>query len=179
MITKTLTNIKANTRKEELWDVGEQQLQKLLYQVDSLTDEALERLLPTELYNGSIRDLIYNIHFWHREFMAWHDELVHGGGYRMPARLGISRIADVKLGGEPDSLEYKCRGINWARNALLCSDLEVRELLKSHRENELFDCDRYEWTRGRNLAHYFSLVTISQYKSTVRLIRKYARLTAA
>ena len=160
--------------KEELLHLAEENFEKLLTLIDSLTPEQREaEYLFDNNRDKNVRDIVMHLHFWHLMMLEWYEKGIRGEKPDMPAK-GYTWRTIPALNAE---IWKKCQDYTLSEALKLLRTTHDRELgiIQGHSDEELFEKRRFKWTGTTSMGSYFISNTSSHYDWAMKLLRKYKK----
>lgn len=143
---------------------------KLIELIEEYTPSEQEQLFPDGSLNRNIRDVLCHLHHWHVMMKSWYVVGMKGENPPMPAKgYSWKTLPDLNRWIQK---EYEKIPLKLAKELLEASYIEIRMIIKSHSDEELFDKKRYHWTGSTSLGAYFISNTSSHYNWAYKLIKK-------
>jgi hypothetical protein len=156
--------------REELLNLSEKNYTKLLDFIDALAAEEQQKEFPKGTLNRNIRDVLMHLHHWHLMMLQWYEIGMKGEKPAMPAEgYTWKTVPDLNRWIWE---KYQELSLEDARKRLQTSYAEVRKIIKSHNQEELFEKKRYKWTGSTSLGAYLISATSSHYDWALKLIKK-------
>ena len=156
--------------KQELLDFSEKNYQRLLELVDSLSPAEQQLAFPEGTLNRNIRDVFGHLHHWHLLLLSWTEIAAVGKKPEMPAP-GHSWKTTPALNREINE-RYAAMPLPAVRQSLADSYQQVRQIISTHTEEELFTKRYYNWTGSTSLGAYLISATSSHYDWAYKLIKR-------
>lgn len=156
--------------KDELLLLGQKNFNRLNEWIDSYSIEELNQEFPKGYLNRNIRDVLAHLHHWHLMVLEWYAIDMQGEMPDVPAK-GYTWKTLPELNREIWHT-YKDIELNKARTLLNGSFDEVRKVIISHSNEELFEKKKYKWTGSTSMAAYLISATSSHYDWAYKLIKK-------
>lgn len=157
--------------KEALLDLSKINFDKLCLLVDQYEEQGIaENIFPEGTLNRNIRDVLCHLHEWHKMMQSWYSVGMNGSKPKMPAE-GYTWKTLPALNKKIHD-EYKEVDLKTARKLLETSYSEVRHIIQSHTDEELFEKKRYGWTGSTSLGAYLISNTSSHYDWATKLIKR-------
>jgi hypothetical protein len=147
----------------------------LLAAVDEVPPE--RRLGPSGYPRGSVKDMLAHLDAWHRMFLQWERVGRTGEVAAMPAP-GYSWKATPALNME---IHQRHADDCWedVMASLRESHAQVREVIESYGDEELFEKKRYRWTGSTSVGSYAVSATTSHYDWAMKHLRQSRKAWAA
>ena len=156
--------------KTELLEQGQSNFKKLWDYVESFPEEEqLKNFVPGSL-NRNIRDVLAHLHHWNLMFLHWYEVGMAGKQPKMPAENHTWKTLP-DLNKEIQAKYFKM-DLKEAKKLLNGSFKKVRDVVKTHSEEELFTKKKYHWTGSTSLGAYLILASSSHYDWAFKLIKK-------
>ena len=159
--------------KEQLLEQGQRMHDALLAFIDDLPPDTREAEFPPGTLNRNIRDVLAHLGHWHGLMLDWYAVGMKGGRPDMPAK-GYTWKATPELNQAIRDLHGK-EPMPDVRKRFEASYRQVRKLIESHTDEELFEKKRYRWTGSTSLGAYLVSATSSHYDWALKLIRSVLR----
>jgi len=156
--------------KQELLDLSEANYRALLTLIESYDDDDLDNIFPEGMLNKNIRDVIAHLHEWHMMMLSWHEAGKKGVMPDMPAK-GYTWLTTKQLNVDIRE-KHLDTSLTKARLLLDSSYVEVRKLIESHSDEDLFEKKKYKWTGSTSLGAYLISNTSSHYAWAIKVIKK-------
>ena len=156
--------------KLELLNLSELNFNKLVYFIDKLDVDAQNKEFPPGTMNRNIKDVLMHLHHWHLLMLDWYKTGMAGAKPEMPAK-GFTWKTTPEL-NKWIWEKYKQTSLEKAKECIRSSFHQLRGLIISHSDEELFHKKRYKWTGTTSLGSYFVSATSSHYDWALNLIRK-------
>jgi hypothetical protein len=158
------------TSKSELLDLGKANFEKLNGFIEKMDAQEQNKDFPPGTMNRNIRDILMHLHHWHLMMMDWHTKGSAGEKPEMPAK-GYTWKTTPDL-NKLILENYQHTSLEDAKKYLNTSYNQVRKIIDSHSNEELFEKKRYKWTGTTSMGAYFISATSSHYDWAFKLIRK-------
>ena len=156
--------------KTQLLDLSEANFQKLKNFIDGMSEEVQAQDFPEGTMNRNIRDVLTHLHHWHLMFLEWYKIGMRGVKPEMPAPgYSWKTTPDLNLWIWE---KYQSTDLITAKELLEKSYSDVRKIIESHSDEELFEKKRYKWTGSTSLGAYLISATSSHYDWAFKLIKK-------
>lgn len=156
--------------KSELLEFGETNYRKLHKFIDDFNKTEQEKEFPAGTMNRNIRDVLGHLHHWHLMMMEWYKIGMTGVKPDMPAKgytwkttPDLNRVIWEK---------YNKISLEEVRGLLDSSYSDLRNIISTHTNEELFEKKRYQWTGTTSLGSYLVSATSSHYDWAFKLIKK-------
>jgi hypothetical protein len=159
--------------KEELLVQSKVNFNKLFESIDSLPENEQLEDFPKGSLNRNIRDLLAHLHHWHLMMLDWHSIGMSGEKLAMP-ELGYT-WKDLPALNKRINDQYKTVSLVEAKTLVNQSYNDVRQLIKAHSNEELFEKKRYHWTGTTSVAAYLISATSSHYDTVLKLLKKFRK----
>jgi hypothetical protein len=156
--------------KSELLEQGMLKYEALMDCIDALSEEEQNREFPPGTLNRNIRDVLMHLHHWHLLFLDWYAKGMKGEKPEMPAK-GYSWKTTPEL-NQWIREQYLDVSLKAARKKLDESFGSIRELIKHHTNEELFEKKKYPWTGSTSLGAYLISASTSHYDWALKLIKR-------
>ena len=156
--------------KKELLDMSKQNFDKLFDFILVMDKDEQNRDFPPVTMNRNIKDVLMHLHHWHLMFLDWYKTGMSGQKPEMPAK-GFTWKTTPELNKRIWE-KYKQTSLDNAKECLKSSFKEVRKIIESHSDEELFEKKRYNWTGSTSLGSYLVSATSSHYDWALKLIKK-------
>jgi hypothetical protein len=158
------------TSKSELLDLGKANFEQLKDFIEKMDALEQNKDFPPGTMNRNIRDVLMHLHHWHLMMMDWYRKGSTGEKPEMPAK-GYTWKTTPDL-NKWILRNYQQVSLEEAKKHLNTSYNQVREIIDSHSNEELFEKKRYKWTGTTSMGAYFISATSSHYDWAFKLIRK-------
>lgn len=160
--------------KEELLELSQANLQKLLELIDSLNPKEKVANFPEGLsMQRNARDVLSHLHHWHLMLMDWYDIGMGGKKPEMPAP-GYTWKTTSELNFKIRDM-YENVSLDDMRIRFSESYQNVRKIILRHSQEELFTKKRYAWTGSTSLGAYLISATSSHYDWAIKVLKKYKK----
>ncbi|MEO1524473.1 MAG: ClbS/DfsB family four-helix bundle protein [Planctomycetota bacterium] len=159
--------------KSELLTANESCYAALTSLVDGFTTKQRQTEFPFEHRDRNIRDVLAHLHAWHEMFLAWYEIGMAGEKPVMPAK-GYTWKTTPQLNANIWS-RYQEISLRKVRSQLERTHSQIRELIESHSDEELFEKRHYPWTGTTSLGAYLVSATSSHYQWATKLLKKFAK----
>ncbi len=159
--------------KSELLYLGQQNFDKLIEYIEDLDIDEQIKEFPPGTMNRNIGHVLMHLHHWHLMMLEWYETGMAGAKPEMPAK-GYSWKTTPEL-NKWIWEKYKQTSLEKAKESFKSSFQQVREIIESHSDEELFEKKRYKWTGTTSLGSYLVSATSSHYDWALNLIRKAQR----
>ncbi len=156
--------------KSELLSLSKQNFNKLIDFIRGMDVNEQNKEFPQGTMNRNIRDVLMHLHHWHLMMLDWYATGMAGAKPEMPAK-GYTWKTTPEL-NKWIWEKYKQTSLDKAKESFKTSFQQVREIIESHSDEELFEKKRYKWTGTTSLGAYFVSATSSHYDWALNLIRK-------
>lgn len=158
------------TNKIELLDLSKKNFELLINFINNLSEIEQNADFQKGTMNRNIRDVLMHLHHWHLMMIEWYTLGMKGEKPEMPAK-GYTWKSTPEL-NKWIWEKYRETSLEDAKNDFKSSYEKVRNLIKKHSDEELFEKKRYKWTGTTSLGAYFVSATSSHYDWAFKLIRK-------
>lgn len=144
---------------EELLHQGTINFEKLFDFIESFSEQ--ENEFPKGTMNRNIRDVHCHLHHWHLLMREWYTIGMKGEKLIMPA-MGFTWKTTPDLNKwiwesyQDSSLE---ESKYWVKKGFL----NLRNIIDSHSDEELFRKKKHKWTGTTSMGSYFVSATLSHY----------------
>ncbi|SOE20893.1 hypothetical protein SAMN06298216_1370 [Spirosomataceae bacterium TFI 002] len=156
--------------KTELLELGKANFEKLIAFVDSLSDDEQGLDFPPGTLNRNIRDVLMHLHHWHLMMEDWYTQgkvgekpIIPAKGYTWKTLPSLNNWIREK---------YKEVSLYEAKLSLKISFNQIREIITSISDPDLFEKKKYAWTGTTSMGAYFISATSSHYDWALKLIKK-------
>ena len=156
--------------KIELLDLSRQNFDKLFDFILVIDKDEQNRDFPPGTMNRNIRDILMHLHHWHLMFLDWYKTGMSDQKPEMPAK-GFTWKTTPEL-NKWIWEKYRQTSLVRAKESLKSSFKQVRKIIESHTDEELFEKRRYNWTGSSSLSTYIRANTSSHYNWAYKLIKK-------
>lgn len=163
------------TTRDELLERTTSDFGRLLAAVDEVPPE--RRLGPSDYPRGSVKDVLAHLDAWHRLFLQWERVGRTGEVAAMPAP-GYSWKETPALNRE---IHQRHVDDPWedVMASLRESHAQVREVIESYGDEELFEKKRYRWTGSTSVGSYAVSATTSHYDWAMKHLHRSRKAWAA
>jgi hypothetical protein len=156
--------------KSELLHLGKLNFDKLNDFINSMDIEEQQKEFPLGTLNRNIRDVLAHLHEWHIMTLSWYKTGLEGGKPEIPAKGYTWK--DMPELNKSIREKYSKTGLDEAKEYFQSSYGEIRNLIDTHTDEELFEKKRYKWTGTTSLGAYLVSATSSHYDWAFKLIKK-------
>lgn len=156
--------------KKELLSLSELNFEKLNQFINTYSLEEQEAPFHSGFLNQNIRDVLAHLHHWHLMMLEWYEVGMAGKKPHMPAK-GYTWKTTSEL-NQWIWEHYQDTDLKQAKKLLQSSYKQVRKIIDSHTDIELFEKKRYHWTGSTSLGAYLISATSSHYDWAFKLIKK-------
>ena len=163
------------TTKRELLQRSRTDFEKVLAAADAVPSERREG--PSAYPRGSVKDMLAHLDAWHGLFLEWERIGRTGIVPPIPAEgYSWQALPDLNMTIHEAHLDDP-----WAEvmARLRDSNAQVRAVIDSYDDHELFEKKRYRWTGATSVGAYAVSATTSHYDWAMKLLRKSQRAWAA
>ncbi|MDN3203340.1 ClbS/DfsB family four-helix bundle protein [Algoriphagus sediminis] len=150
--------------------LSEENFKKLKKLVDSLSPEEQKMEFKTNTLNRNIRDVLAHLHHWHLMVMDWYEVGMRGEKPSIPAKGYTWKTLPEFNKWIND--KYTQTDLEKVKKMLDRSFGQVRNIIDSHSNEELFEKKRYNWTGSTSLGAYLISATSSHYDWAIKLIKR-------
>ncbi len=160
--------------KEQLLDLSKQNFDKLFEMINNFSEE--QRLTNFEFDNNrdkNIRDILVHLHHWHlmmlewyKIWMTWEKPDIPVKGYTWKTIKDLNKKIWKK---------YQNTSYDEAVKLVNRSFLQIRKIIESHFDEELFTKKKYKWTWTTSMGAYFVSSTSSHYDWAMKLLKQYVK----
>jgi hypothetical protein len=174
---KGSTNMPRPTSKEELLQLGDANIQKLLVFIEQLPKELQVTVFENQELNDrdkTIADVICHLHEWHNMMMNWYTVGMSGKKPAIPAE-GIT-WQTLPILNRRIYEQYEGTELQSAIQLLKNSHQKMKEIIHRHSDEELFEKKRYPWTGTTSLGAYVISATSSHYDWALKTIKPIKKL---
>ena len=161
------------TIKKDLLAQSEENYQKLITLIDSLTPEQQEAAFPFEDRDKNIRDVLIHLHEWHNMMDRWYTVGMSGEKPAIPAP-GYTFKTTPEL-NQKIWESYQQTPLNEAKQLLEKSHRRMMAIIDQHSNEELFTKKYYKWTGTTSLGAYLVSSTSSHYDWALKKTRKFKK----
>lgn len=157
--------------RSQLLDQMEDNFDALWAEVDGIPAES--RLTEGACETWSVKDILAHLDAWHEMFLLWEREGAAGGKPEMPAP-GFTWKETPALN---EAIWERTRHDDYdaVSTRLRQSYDQVRALVESYDNEDLFTKRRYKWTGSTSVGSYAVSATSSHYDWARQLIRKFKK----
>jgi hypothetical protein len=171
----SITRMARPTTRDELLERSAWEFESLIEEVEQV--EPGRRLGPSAYQLGSVKDLLAHLDAWHRMFLEWERIGRDGDVAEMPApgytwRDTAALNAAIHERHEDDAWDDVVASL-WDSHA------QIRDVIASYADDELFAKKRYEWTGSTSVGSYAVSATTSHYDWAHKLLRRSRKAWAA
>ena len=156
--------------KTELLALSRENFEKLMRFIDEMTTEEQHKEFPGGTMNRNIRDVLAHLHHWHLMMLNWYKVGMAGEKPDMPAK-GYTWKTTPEL-NKWIWEHYRKTDLNEVKKQINTSFRDIRNIIKPHTNEELFEKKRYKWTGTTSLGSYLVSATSSHYDWALKLIKK-------
>lgn len=156
--------------KKELLELSKLNYDKLMDFIEAMDINEQKTEFPPGTMNRNIRDILMHLHHWHLMMLDWHKTGMAGKQPEMPAK-GYTWKTTSEL-NRWIWKKYCNTSLNKAKESLASSFQQVRKIIQSHSDKELFEKKKYKWTGSTSLGSYLVSSTSSHYDWALKLIKK-------
>ncbi|MFZ1808778.1 MAG: ClbS/DfsB family four-helix bundle protein [Cyclobacteriaceae bacterium] len=156
--------------KSELLELSKHNYNKLLDYIQAMDMAEQKREFPQGTMNRNIRDVLMHLHHWHLMMLDWYKTGMAGEQPDMPAK-GYTWKTTSALNRWIWE-KYSKTSLSKAKESFSSSYQQVRKVIQSHSDKELFEKKRYKWTGSTSLGAYLISSTSSHYDWALKLIKK-------
>ena len=160
--------------KIDLLSLWKENFTKLFDLVNSFSEE---EKLGTFIFNNNrdknIRDILVHLHEWHLMMLGWYKIWNIGENPDKPAKWytwktlpDLNKVIWEKY--QNTSFEESVKHLNK-------SFLDVRKIIESHSDEELFTKKYYKWSWTTSIWTYFVSATSSHYDWGIKLLKQYKK----
>ncbi len=164
------------TDKTTLLELGACNFEKLFSLIESLSEEELNGAFKYEHRDKNVRDTVVHLHEWHLMMMDWYQVGMSGEKPKIPAE-GYTWKTLPNLNKKIWE-KYQNTSLKEGIALLNESFLQLRKLIESHSDEELFEKKRYKWTGTTSLGAYFISASSSHYDWALKQIKKHKKTFA-
>ena len=163
------------TTRAELLERSATEFETLLDAVGAIEPE--RRLEPSDYPRGSVKDMLAHLDAWHRMFLEWERVGRTGEVAEMPAP-GFTWKTTPELNME---IHARHADDSWQDvvASLRGSHAQVREVIASDAEDDLFEKRRYRWTGSTSVGSYAVSATTSHYDWALKHLQRSRKAWAA
>ena len=158
------------TNKITLIQLSNENYQKLLSFIKSLSPTQQQTPFASSCLNRNIRDVLGHLHHWHMLFLEWYKVGMAGEKPEMPAK-GYNWQTTPEL-NKYIQAKYKKTELHEIMQMLDASFEDVQKIINTHTNEELFEKKKYAWTGTTSLGAYLVSATSSHYDWAIKLIKK-------
>jgi len=156
--------------KDELIELSQTNFDTLMELIKSYSSEELDKEFPEGSMNRNIRDVLSHLHHWHLMILEWYKVGMKGEKPNMPAK-GYTWKTLPELNKKIWE-DYQNIKLNIVKDMLIDSYQKVREIIKHHTNEDLFEKKKYKWTGSTSLGVYLISNTSSHYDWAIKRIKK-------
>lgn len=161
--------------KTELLEESQKQYNNLLSYISQLSEEEKTQLFPEGMLNRNIRDVLAHLDVWHKMMLTWFETGKKGikpdiptKGFTWKTLPELNRLIQKNNEGLTYDEVFISFGLSYQ---------EIRKLIISLSEEELFEKNTYAWTGTTTLGAYLISATSSHYVWALKIIKKALRET--
>ena len=158
------------TNKTTLLQLSKENFDKLIQFIDAMPLAEQNKDFPRGTMNRNIRDVLAHLHHWHLMLLGWYTVGMSGEKPDMPA-TGYTWKMTPQL-NQWILEQYQQTDLMQAKKLLQQSFEDVRDIIRQHSNEELFEKKRYKWTGTTSLGAYLVSATSSHYDWALKLIKK-------
>ena len=156
--------------KEELLNLSQENYNKLITKIESISQEEQEKDFPPGPMNRNIRDVLCHLHEWHQMFLDWYDKGMKGQKTQMPAEgYTWKTLPDLN---RKIFEKYRDTPLSSSKQLFKNSYEKVRAIIEKHSDENLFTKKKYKWTGTTSLGAYLVSATSSHYDWAMKLLKK-------
>ncbi len=156
--------------KEALLEFSKDNYNKLLEFIESFSTEEQTKKFPEWTRDRNIRDVLVHLHEWHLMMWSWYEDWMNWIKPEMPAKWYTWKTtAEMNL---QIWKKYQNTSLQEAKKMLNHSFSLIRDIIKYHTDDELFEKRKYNWTWTTSLWAYLVSATSSHYDWAYKLIKK-------
>ena len=156
--------------KSDLLSLSKTNYNKLHSYIDSLSKIEQQQEFPHGTMNRNIRDVICHLHHWHLMMLGWYEVGMAGDKPEMPAKGYTWKT--TSLFNKWILQKYQNTSLDQAVVMFDASYQQLRNLIGTHTNDELFEKKRFKWTGTTSLGAYLISATSSHYDWGLKLIKK-------
>ena len=158
------------TNKTTLLQLSKENFDQLIQFIDAMPLAEQNKAFPRGTMNRNIRDVLAHLHHWHLMLLGWYTVGMSGEKPDMPA-TGYTWKMTPQL-NQWILEQYQQTDLMQAKKLLQQSFEDVRDIIRQHSNEELFEKKRYKWTGTTSLGAYLVSATSSHYDWALKLIKK-------
>lgn len=158
------------TSQSTLLALGAKNYTKLKDHISALPDSLKHAEFPEGTLNRNIRDVLAHLHHWHLLFQGWHTVGMAGEKPHIPAE-GYTWKTNADL-NRAIREKYLGHSLEEVETLLDDSYQQMRDIIATYTDEELFEKKRYHWTGSTSLGAYLISATSSHYDWALKLIKK-------
>lgn len=156
--------------KDELLHLSRENFQKLNDFIEQFSEAEQNKEFPKGTLNRNIRDVLMHLHHWHLLMIKWYKIGMAGEKPEMPAKGYTWKT--LPAFNKWIREQYRDVSLKEAKKSIKESFTQIRKMIESHSDNELFEKKRYKWTGSTSLGAYLISATSSHYDWALKLIKK-------
>lgn len=156
--------------KQELLNQATINFENLFDFIESIPEKEQDREFSVGTMNRNIRDVLCHLHHWHLLMMEWYTEGMKGNNPIKPAR-GYTWKTTPEL-NKWIFKNYQETSLEQAKYLVKKGYSNLRKIVESHSNEELFTKKKYRWTGSTSLGSYLTSATTSHYNWAFLLIKK-------
>lgn len=159
--------------KESLLQQAEDNFNKLLNLIDSLSPEQQTGNFPFEGRDRQIRDCLVHLYEWHRLFITWVNSNQTGSNapfLPIPYNWKTYPAMNVQFWEK-----HQTTPLDTAKELFITTHKECLELIRQYSDEALFTKQYFKWTGTTSLGSYAISATSSHYDWALKIIKKYQK----
>ncbi|MBP1045163.1 ClbS/DfsB family four-helix bundle protein [Enterococcus sp. BWM-S5] len=161
------------TTKESLLTQSDENYQKLMDLIDSMSPAEQEQVFSFEDRDKNVRDVLIHLHEWHNMMESWYTDGMAGEKPAIPApgyTFKTTPELNLKIWES-----YQDTPLADAKELLQKSADRMIQLIEQHTDEELFTKKYYKWTNTTSLGAYFISSTSSHYDWALKKLRQHKK----
>lgn len=159
--------------KEQLIQAGEENFNKLFILINSMSGKEQEDEFSFEDRDRNIRDVLVHLHEWHKLLLNWVNSNQSGNKINfLPDPYNWKTYPQMNIGFWE---KHQQTPLEKAVLLLRKSHSDVKSLIKSFTNEELFTNKYFTWTGTTSLGSYCVSATSSHYDWAMKKIRKHKK----
>ena len=159
--------------KMELLNLSNQNFEKLNNFITGMEIDEQNKEFPSGTMNRNISDILMHLHHWHLMMLDWYAIGMSGEKPDMPAK-GYTWKSTPEL-NKWIREKYSQTSLEEAKESFQASFKQIKKIIASHSNEELFEKKRFKWTGTTSLGAYLVSATSSHYDWALKLIKKAKR----
>jgi hypothetical protein len=161
------------TTKQQLIEQSEQNFNKLLALINSITPEEQEKTFSFEDRDKNIRDVLVHLYEWHQLLLKWANRNMAGEKINFlpePYNWKTYPLMNVEFWKKHQNTTYQD-----AFSIFRQSHHDVMQMINLFSDEQLFTKKFFEWTGTTSLGSYCVSATASHYDWAIKKISKHTK----